>query len=316
MTRYVAYKVLHMVLVLFLVSLATYSIFDLLPGDPAYAILGPEASPEAAEALTKALNLDAPFPERYGEWLGNALTGDLGRSIVSQRPVATEMMQKFPVTLEIALVATVMALVMSIPVAMIQAAKENSAVDRGFRAIAAALIATPTFLIAMLLVFIFPLTLGFFPVTGFSRLGDGVLDNIRYVFLPSLTLAIVEFAALSQILRGDLTTTLREDFITSAKAKGASRSRIMVRHALRPSSFSMLTVATLNLGRLIGGTVIVETVFGIGGIGTMLVNAINAGDIPRLQGPVLAICAAFVVLNALVDVTYSVLDPRVRQAHG
>lgn len=316
MLRFLGQRLLHIVLVLFLVSLATYALLDLLPSSPAYAILGTDATPEAVAAIEEELGLGDPFPIRYGRWLADALTGDLGKSFKDNQPVWKDMQPRIPVTLQIALGAIILAMVFALPIGMWQAFRENRFADKAFGFSAFTLISMPSFLIAVLLVYLFPLTLNMFPVTGWSRLSDGLWDNLRYATLPIVALALSEVAVLSQVLRGDMITTLKEDYILSARAKGMPTGTILLRHALRPSSFSLVTLAAVNLGRLIGGTVIIETIFGIPGLGKMLVDAILARELVKVQAAVLLIATVYVVLNTLVDLAYGWLDPRVRSARG
>ncbi|MCB0996034.1 MAG: ABC transporter permease [Acidimicrobiales bacterium] len=317
MLRYLGQRILHVVLVLLLVSVATYALLDLLPGSPAYAILGTDATPEAVAAIEEDLGLNDAFPVRYVRWLGDAVTGDLGKSFKDNQPVWKDMQPRIPVTVELAVGALLLALVVALPVGMWQAYRENRAADKGLGFAAFTLISMPPFLIAILLVFLFPITLDKFPVTGWARISDeGWWQNLRYAFLPILSLSLTEMAVLSQVLRGDMITTLKEDFVLSARAKGMPTGTILFKHALRPSSFSLVTLAAVNLGRLIGGTVVIESLFGIPGLGKMLVDAIAAKELVKVQAAVLLIATVYVVLNTLVDVTYGWLDPRVRRARG
>lgn len=317
MLRYLGQRLVHVVIVLLLVSVATYGLLDLLPGSPAYAILGTDATPEAVAAIEEDLGLGDPFVVRYLRWLGDAVQGDFGKSFKDNRPVIDDIRPRISVTVQIALGAVLLSLVFAVPIGMWQAFRENRFVDKALGFSAFTMIAMPTFLIAVLLVYIFPLTLDRFPVTGWRRISeDGLWQNLRYAFLPILSIALTEVAVLSQVLRGDMITTLKEDYVLSAKAKGMPTRTILFRHALRPSSFSLVTLAAVNLGRLIGGTVIVETIFQIPGLGKMLVDAILSKELVKVQAAVLLIATVYVVLNTLVDLAYGWLDPRVRRARG
>jgi peptide/nickel transport system permease protein len=312
--RVVGNRLLTLVPILFLVSLASFFLIDLLPGDPVYAILGENATPETAAALRSELGLDDSLPVRYATWLGDALTGDLGESIRSGRPVMDEILDRLPVTLQLAGMAMGMALVVAIPLGMWSAYRAGRPFDRATSASSFAFISLPPFLIGLLLVFFFALTFSVFPVTGWVPLTEDLGENLRHAFLPALSLALGELAVYTQLLRADMVTTLEEDYVLAARAKGMSTWNILLRQALRPSSFSLITLAGVNLGRLIGGTVIIEQLFGLPGIGRLVIQAIPSQDMPIIQGAVLLLAVAYVLINTLVDVSYAYLDPRVRRA--
>lgn len=379
MVRTILRKLLHLVPVLFLVSLATFFMLELIPGDPAAVVLGPDGTPEQYAQLRDELGLDEPLVERYVSWLGDTVRGDLGESLVPPvQDVRTMIGARLPVTLELAALAIGISLALAVPVALVAAYRSGYRFDRAANGFAFGFISVPSFLAALLLVFFFvfhpdivrwlapviavalaawlgqrtlsgagELTLGDgrgryvavrvaalaaillagwwlwanwpnFPRQGFSRLtsDEGIGSNLRHAFLPALTLALTEAAIFMRLLRSDLVTTLQEDFILSAKAKGMPIWRILVRDALRPSSFSLVTVAGVALGRLIGGTVIVETIFNLPGMGTMIVDAIRAHDFRVVQAGVLVIAVFYVVVNALVDISYAYLDPRIRRGRA
>jgi peptide/nickel transport system permease protein len=312
--RVIGSRLLTVVPILFLVSLASFFLVDLLPGDPVYAILGQNATPETAAALRSELGLDDSLPTRYATWLGNALTGDLGESIRSGRPVLDEIVDRLPVTLQLAGMAMGMALVVAVPLGMWSAYRAGRPFDRATSASSFAFISLPPFLIGLLLVFFFALTFSVFPVTGWVPLTEDLGENLRHAFLPALSLALGELAVYTQLLRADMVATLQEDYVLAARAKGMPTWHILLRQALRPSSFSLITLAGVNLGRLIGGTVIIEQLFGLPGIGRLVIQAIPSQDMPIIQGAVLLLAVAYVLINTLVDVSYAYLDPRVRRA--
>jgi peptide/nickel transport system permease protein len=315
--RLLGHKLLHIVVVLLMVSLATYSMLDLLPGSPAYTVLGPEATPDQVKTIEQQLGLDQPFLERYGRWLGDAVRGDLGNSLRDKQPVWSDISGRLPVTLELAGLSVLAALLIAIPIAMVQAYREGRVADKTFGFSAFLVISMPQFLTAVLLVYVFALKLGWLPVTGWARVSEsGISENLRFALLPLLSLTLTEVAVFSQVLRGDLLTTLREDFVLSARAIGLPTRTILLRYALRPSSFSLATLAAVNLGRLIGGTVIIETIFAVPGVGKMFVDAILGKDIVKVQAAVLVIATAYVVINAAVELLYQWLDPRVRRARA
>ena len=309
-----ARRVLELTLVLFLVSLATLLLVDLLPGDPAYAILGQNATPETVSALRSELGLDRSLPVRYVSWVGDALTGDLGTSVRSGRPVTDEILERVPVTLELTVLASVIALAVAVPLGVWSAFRAGSRVDRVTTATSFGLMSLPPFILGILLVFVLALTFGLFPVSGWTRLSDGVAENLRHAFLPAMALALGEIAIYSQLLRADMMATLQEDYVLAARAKGLPMRQVLFRHALRPSLFSLVTLSALNFGRLLGGALIIEQLFGLPGLGRLMIQAIPARDMPVIQGSVLFIAAVYLLLNVLVDISYGRLDPRIR--HG
>ena len=376
MTRTVGLKLLQLVPVLFMVSLATFFMIDLVPGDPAVSILGDDATVEDLQRVREQLGVNDPLGERYFKWLGDTFTGDLGKSFLPPvQPVSDMIRQRLPITLQISIMAMVMAFLIAIPMALRSAARSGDAFDRITTGAAFAVISIPSFLAALLLIFFFVfhkdlvrwtiLSLGLllvaggiaraadqwrlhapgherarflgavaarlavgtgaillvffalpdFPRQGFARLTSdaGLRENLRHSFLPVITLGLVEAAVFMRLLRGDLLTTLQEDFILSARAKGMPMWRILTGDALRPSSFSLITIAGVALGRAIGGTVIVEAIFNLPGMGTMIVAAIGAKDYPVVQASVLVIAVFYVLVNALVDISYTYLDPRIRR---
>ncbi len=371
MIRTFLHKLLQLVPVLLIVSFGTLALLELVPGDPSISILGADAPAEEYERVRGQLGLDQPLFERYGNWLSDAATGDFGDSAV--RPgvsVWSLIASRLPVTLQITVMALALALLISIPVGVVAAAKVGSRFDRGVATVTSGLISVPQFVAGLLIVQLFvfnpdvprigtavllwlvALTLlvdwcrrvvsgrekdagsvivgcvvaglgvlaylwwPSFPRQGFSRLTgeDGLAENLRTTFLPALTVALSEIAVFTRLLRSDMISTLQEDYILAANAQGKPLLRILFRDALRPSSFSLMTVAGVSLGRLIGGTVIVETIFNLPGMGRLIIQeGVIVNDFPIVQGGVLVIAVFYVVLNALVDISYAALDPRIRR---
>jgi peptide/nickel transport system permease protein len=287
---------------------------EMLPGDPAVAILGEGATPERVAVVREQLGLDKPITERYLDWAGNVLQGDLGRSIMSNQPVSEAFKERLPVTLQLAVMAQVFALALAVPFGAWSACRAGSRFDRVTSAVNFAIVSLPPFLIGIGLMYAFSLRWQLFPVSGWGRLSEGFAENMRRAFLPALTLALAEFAVYTQLLRSDMAATLEEDFVLSARARGLPRRHILLREALRPSSFSLVTLAGVNLGRLIGGTVIVERLFGLGGVGTLVTQSIPQKDFPVLQGSVLILAVAYLLINTSVDIAYLFIDPRVRRS--
>jgi peptide/nickel transport system permease protein len=305
-----------MVATLLVVSFLTFLLTTLLKGDPALMILGPEGAqdPEAVAAVREDLRLDNPLPTRYVAWLGDAVTGDLGRSYRTGQSVTEAIGERLPVTLEIGVLAIAIALAAAIPLGTLSAFRAGGAADRAITGTSFGLLAVPSFMMAILLIWILAEVLGWLPATGWVRLTDDPVENLRTAIMPALALAIGEAAVYTRLLRADMITTLQQDSITMARAKGIPTRRILFRHALRPSSFSLMTVVGLQVGAIIGGAVIVEQLFALPGIGRLLVDSILQRDLIMVQGVALVIAISFVVINFIVDLLYTVLDPRIR--HG
>lgn len=304
----------QLVAVLALVSFGVFLLVAALPGDPAAAILGPGRPEEDYAALRTELGLDQPLFQRYFDWLGGALTGDLGRSTVPpQSEVIDRITAALPVSLELAAMGLVIALLIAIPVALFSAYHQGGLVDRMVSGVTFAILSIPSFLLGLLLIMLVVDQLGLLPRAQWVRLSESVGGNLGHALLPAIVIALPEAALFSRILRNDLVRTLREDFVLAARAKGMSPAHVMVKEALRPSSFSLITVLGIALGTLIGSTVIVESLFSLPGMGTLVVTAASQGDFPIVQGATLVIATLYVLINTSIDVVYGYLDPRTRR---
>jgi len=303
------------VLVLFLVSVATFALVGLLPGSPETEILGPNASAQDYERVRDELGLDDPVLTRYVDWLGDAVRGDFGRNLVPPvEDVSTKIARTLPVSLELAVLAILLSLAISIPAAMISAHRPGGRVDRLLSVSAFGLISVPTFLGGLLLILLLAINWRIFPDRLWVRPSEGGwVENLRHAFLPALTISLTEVAVFTRLLRNDLIDTLQQDYILAARAKGMSAGHVMFREALRPSSFSLVTLAGVSLGRLIGGTVIVERLFSLPGLGSLVVDAASRKDIAVVQAAVLVVALCYVVVNAAIDGVYGALDPRTRR---
>lgn len=312
---YVLRRLPSLLATLFAVSLLTFLMTSLLPGDPALQILGPEnATPEAIAAVRSDLGLDDPLPVRYLHWIGDALTGDFGRSYRTQEPVANAIIDRLPVTAEIGILAIVIALAIAIPVGMLSAYRAGTRTDKLISSTSFGLLAVPNFMVAIFLILVFAVWLGVLPATGWVNFTDDPVQNLRSALLPALSLAVAEMAVYTRLLRTDMIGTLQQDFVTMARVKGVSNRRILFRHALRPSSFSLMTVAGVQVGAIIGGSVVIETLFALPGVGRLLLEAVLVRDLLMVQGVALVIAVSYVVVNFTVDILYSYLDPRI--SHG
>ncbi len=310
-------RLAHLVIVLFFVTLFVATLTAMLPGDPVDAIAG-FASPEQKEALREDLQLDDPLYVQYGRWVGNFVTGDLGNyySVTGGRPVMDRVKDALPVSLQLMIEAQILALVIAIPLGVFTAYRAGSRFDKSANATAFGLLAIPNFAVALVLAYYVGVRFGWLPVSGYVKPSDDLIEHLRRMAMPAIALAVGQIAVYMRLLRSDMIATLQEDYILMAKSKGISPSRVLWRHALRPSSLTLLTVAGLNVGVLIGGAVIVEVIFSLPGIGTLLYEAINARQYIALQSLVAIIAVGYVLINFLVDVLYAVLDPRIRHARA
>ncbi|MCA1409617.1 MULTISPECIES: ABC transporter permease [Bradyrhizobium] len=316
MLNFVARRLLAMLPVLLAVSLLTFLIASLLPGDLALVILGDQATPENVAALRRDMGLDQPLWWRYLSWLGHVVQGDLGRSFRTGQTVLQAVAERIPVSLQLMLMAEFIGLLIGVPVAIACAARAGGAFDRFMTGSAFAMLSMPSFLTAILLIYLFAVELRWLPATGYVPFTEAPLANLRFFVLPALTLALAEWPGIMRVLRSDMIATLQEDYIALAKAKGLKPSRILLVHALKPSSLTLVTVTGINIGRLLGGTLIVESIFALPGIGRLLVGAIYTRDLVILQGVVLLVACGFVIVNFIVDMLYAVLDPRIRHGHA
>jgi len=313
--RVIAGRLLHLVVVLFFVTLFVALLTSMLPGDPVDAIAG-FASPEQKDALRTDLGLDDPVWVQYGRWMGDFVTGDLGGyySVTGERPVWDRVSEALPVSLQLMVEAQVLALIFAIPLGVFTAYRAGSRFDRTTGATLFGLLAIPNFALALVLAYYVGVQLGWLPVSGYVAPSDDLLEHFRRMAMPAISLAVGQVAVYMRLLRSDMIATLQEDFITMAKAKGLPPWHVLWRHALRPSSLTLLTVAGLNVGTLIGGAVVVEVIFSLPGMGLLLGEAINARQYIALQSLIAIIAVGYVLINFLVDVLYAVLDPRIRHA--
>jgi peptide/nickel transport system permease protein len=315
--RMILRRVSHLLVVLFFVTLFAALMTSLLPGDPVDAIAG-FASPEQKEALRDQLGLDDPLYVQYARWVGDFVTGDLGGyySITGERPVMDRVRDALPVSIQLMVEAQILTLLIAVPLGVFTAYRATSRFDRTTNATAFGLLAIPNFALALVLAYYVGVRLGWLPVSGYVAPRDDLLEHFRRMALPVIALAVGQIAAYMRLLRSDMIATLQEDFITMAKSKGISPSRVLWRHALRPSSLTVLTVAGLNVGTLISGAVVIEVIFSLPGMGTLLAEAVFARQYIALQSLIAIIAVGFVLINFLVDLLYSVLDPRIRHARA
>ncbi len=306
-------RLLMVVPIILGVSVLTFWVLDLIPGNAAQQLLGPEATPEQLRALELELGLDRPAVLRYLDWLGGAVTGDLGTSLVNSQPVTGLIAERMAVTAELVALAFVVSLGLAVPVALLAAYRPNRLFDRVSMQISITGLSVANYVLALLLVLVFAVELTLFPAIGFVPLSEGVGANLHSLALPAAAIAFPLFCFYTRFLRGDLVDQLQgEDYITTARAKGIGPWQVLLRHAFRNSAFGLITVVSLNLGTLLGGTVIVEQIFALPGMGQLMLQAINTRDSTVVQGCVVVFAVVTVLANLLADLLYAVLDPRIR----
>jgi peptide/nickel transport system permease protein len=298
--------------VLLLVSVVIFGLLLLLPGDTATVLLGEQATPELLTQVRTELGLDRPVPERYVLWLGRALRGDFGRSTRTQQPVAEAVLQRVPPTLQITAVALVFAIALGIPLGMLSALRRGKLLDLVTTAFVLSGTAMPSFWLGILLVLLFSLQLKLLPASGWSALGDNPLASLQHTVLPSLTLGLLMASAVARQSRGCLLEVLIQDYIRTARAKGLRDGAVVVGHALRNALLPVVTIIGLQIGRLIGGAVVVETIFAVPGMGRLMIDSIFTRDFPVVQACALFIAIGVLAISLLTDVAYAYLDPRIR----
>jgi len=308
-------KVAQLIAVLLVVTFFSFLLIHFLPGDPATTII-PLGSDVQRAQLRKDVGLDKPIAEQYGKWLRNFVRGDFGKYYrqFGGEPVSKRLKQAVPVSLQLLLYAEVLALLIAIPIGIFAAYRAGTWVDRFLSTGAFASLAIPDFVVALVLIFYLGVRLKWFPVLGYVHFGTDPLEHFKSMFMPALSLALAQAAVYMRLLRSDMIATLQEDYILMARSQGLPTWRILLRHALRPSSFSLLTFAGISVGTLIGGAVVIEAIFTLPGVGLMIFQAISERQYIALQACVALIGCGYVVVNFVVDLLYSVLDPRVRHA--
>jgi peptide/nickel transport system permease protein len=322
MLRYIGWRFVRMVSVVFAVTLFSFFLLNLLPGSPINTILGAGAGDAAARKLvTLQYGLNHPIWERYLIWLGHALQGNLGESYISSQNVASAIFEHLPLTIELMIIAEVISLGIAVPTAMFCSLKPGGWFDKMVSRSTLALLALPAFVLGPFMIFIFAVKFHIFPASGettWFTLGGGyspaIVATPQSLLMPSIVLAAGQLALFARVLRGDLITTLKSDFILMARSKGFSRWYILRHHALRPSSFTLVSLVGLSVGGLLAGALIVENIFALPGIGTLFIASILKRDYLMVQGLVVLVASGFVTVNFLTDAFYTVLDPRIRRA--
>ena len=293
-------------------SVVIFLVLEILPGNAAQILMGPDASPEAVQALAVKLGIDRPPLERYWSWVGGMLTGDLGISYAYSTPVNELVLERLALTVPLALMAMAMATVLALVAGIYAAANHNKAADVGLMALTQVGIAIPNFWFAILLILLFSVHLGWFAAGGFPGWDEGVLQGLKALLLPAIALAMVQAAILARITRSAVLEVLREDYVRTARAKGASRRRTLWGHVLRNALIPVITVMGLQFAELLAGTIVVENVFYLPGLGRLIFQSISNRDLVVVRNCVMLLAAMVVIVNFVVDILYSVIDPRVK----
>jgi len=309
--QFVARRLLATVPLLFFVSLVVFSFVHVLPGDPAVLFLGEEATPETLAKFRTRLGFDRPLVTQYVEWLGRALRGDLGRSLRTNQPVTEAILQRLPVTLELLGAALAVSLAIAIPAGIVSAVKRNSGVDLVSTVFALIGFSLPNFWLGLILIYVFALLLRWLPPSGFAPL-PALADNARSLILPALTLGTALAALITRQLRSGMLEVLRQDYVRTAQAKGLGQGVVVAKHALKNALIAVVTVIGLQIGGLLGNTIITESLFALPGVGRLMIDAVFSRDFFIVQGVVLFLAVGYVLSNLIVDVLYSYLDPRIR----
>lgn len=314
MITLLARRLARAVVALFLLTFGTMLLVDLSPVDPARAIAGESATPEVIEQLNEKFRFNDPLITRYFHWMGDVLQGDLGNSIYTRQPVKELIVQRIPTTIELTVISMLIVVLVVVPLGLYLAYKAGTFIDRAVLAVNYAFLSIPTFVLGLTLVLLFVYGLDVLPVSGWVGPREDLSENLKYLAMPVLTLSIAESSNLLQVFRADVVDTLHQEHILLARSKGLSTARILARHALRLSSLSLVTLMGLSFARLLGGAIIVEVVFALPGLGSLMLGAIQSNDMVLVQGLVLLIGISYLVINLIVDVLYAWLDPRVRAA--
>ncbi len=293
-------------------SIVVFLVLEILPGDAALILMGPDASPDAVRALASKLGLDRPPLERYFSWMGGLLTGDLGLSYTYSSPVAELVLERLAVTVPLALMAMLLTTVLALSVGIYAASNHNKMGDVGLMGLTQVGIAIPNFWFAILLILLFSVHLQWFSAGGFEGWDEGILEGFKSLLLPALSLAVVQAAILARITRSAVLEVFREDFVRTARAKGLSKRATVWGHVLRNAMIPVITVMGLQFAELLAGTIVVENVFYLPGLGRLIFQSISNRDLIVVRNCVMLLATMVVVVNFIVDVLYAVIDPRVK----
>jgi peptide/nickel transport system permease protein len=311
-SAFIVKRLLATIPVLLVVAVAVFLLLRLTPGDPAAVIAGDNANAEQIERIRGQLGLDRPIPMQFGIWLGGILRGDFGESFFFKKKVTELIAQRIEPTLALAALTIFIAVAVAVPLGVLAAWRHGGWLDRALMGFSTLGFSVPVFVVGYLLIYFFALKLGWFPVQGYVRFGEDGLGFLRYLVLPSLALSVIYIALIARVTRAAVSDALTEDYVRTARAKGLPERRVLIAHALANAAIPIVTVIGIGVALLIGGVVVTESVFSIPGLGRLTVEAVLARDFPTIQGVILLFSVAYVIVNLLVDLSYLVLDPRIR----
>jgi peptide/nickel transport system permease protein len=316
MLQFILRRVLLLIPILLGVSIVTFSLVRSLPGDPASIAIGVDQriSPEQRRLVEKSYGLDQPKPVQYVKWMQHVVKGDLGKSLRTKRPLSTELKLRLPVTVQLALMAGIIGIIPAISVGVLAALKRNSAADYVATMVTLLGISAPSFLIAILLILLFSYNLKWLPPVGYEKFSEDPVGNLKGMIMPAISLALPFAAVMMRNTRSAVLEVINQDYVRVARAKGLSNTRVLLRHILPNSALPIITIGGIQLAGLLGGTVIIEQIFGLPGLGRYIYDAITNRDYPVVQGVTLVLATMFVTVSMLVDILYAVVDPRLRRA--
>jgi peptide/nickel transport system permease protein len=312
MWAYIVRRVLATIPVMAVVALFVFSLLYLAPGDPAAVIAGDQATPDDVERIRASLGLDRPYLVRFGAWVWDILHGDLGTSIFTNLPVSHMIAQRIEPTLSLMVVTLILAVSIAVPMGVVAAWKQGTTIDRAVMAFAVLGFSVPVFVVGYLLAFVFALELDWLPVQGYTPFSEGFIPWMENLILPAVALGGVYIALIARITRATMLEVLSQDYIRTARAKGAAQGSILFLHALKNAAVPIVTIIGIGIALLIGGAVVTESVFAIPGLGRLTVDAILRRDYPVIQGVVLLFSFVYVLVNLLIDLLYTLFDPRIR----
>ncbi|MBW4083647.1 ABC transporter permease [Paenibacillus sp. S150] len=312
MLAYLAKRLLSLIPVLFVVTIVTFLLIHIMPGDPASTLLGLEATKEDVISFNKQMGFDRPIVEQYTEWAINLLRGNLGESLFLHQPVSVAIAEHIGPTFSLAVLAQIIALLLAIPFGIFSAYKRDTMLDHFLRGISLLGMAVPGFLLALFLMLFVGVRLQWLPIAGYEPLSSGLWAHYRYLILPGVSLGAIQAALITRMTRSSMLDILNLNYIKTARSKGIHEAKVLVKHAFRNAFIPVLTVIGQTFGTLVTGAVIVETIFNIPGLGQLVINSIQRRDFAVIQGVVLSVTLIYVLINLIVDLLYGVVDPRVR----
>jgi len=312
MGKNIVVRLIGLLPVLILVALLTFLLIYFTPGDPASVMLGTEATPKRIADLRAQLGLDKPFLEQFKDWIIRVLHGDLGKSYFLNRPVSVSILERLPATFTLAITSLILAIIIGVPLGIMAAVKQGSILDGIIMTFAIIGVSIPMFWLGLLMIILFSVILGWVPSGGYVPLTENFLQGLRRLIMPAMSLGFAQAALIARMTRSSMLEVIRQDYITTARAKGLKEHTVITKHVFMNITTNLITIVGLSFGALLGGAVIVETVFVYPGVGRLVVQAVQNRDYPLIQGILLIIASSYVIVNLLTDLLYPIFDPRMR----